>query len=139
MLGNCVSEDCLTLNIVRPRGVEEDSNLPVAVCIHGGGFYEGGNSDPRYNLSFIVQQSIRMQKPMIGVSINCRPAEWGFLFSQQILSAGVANLGLKDQRLALHWIQENIGAFGGDSRKVTIWGESAGAFSVAMHLVAYGG
>ena len=139
VLGNRVSEDCLSINVVRPHGTQNGSVLPVAVWIHGGGFYQGGNSDPRYNLSFIVQQSVEMQKPMIGVSINYRLAEWGFMFSQEILDEGVANLGLKDQRLALHWVQENIAAFGGDPRKVVIWGESAGAFSVAMHLVAYGG
>ena len=139
VLGNRVSEDCLSINVVRPHGMQDGSSLPVAVWIHGGGFYEGGNSDPRYNLSFIVQQSVEMQKPMIGVSINYRLAEWGFMFSQEILDAGVANLGLRDQRLALHWVQENIAAFGGDPSKVAIWGESAGAFSVAMHLVAYGG
>ncbi|KAI4148807.1 MAG: hypothetical protein LQ340_004925 [Diploschistes diacapsis] len=139
VLGNHVSEDCLSINVIRPSGVRDGSNVPVAVWIYGGGFTEGGNSDPRYNLSFIVEQSVNMGQPMIGVSLNYRLAEWGFLFSQEILSAGVANLGLRDQRLALHWIQENIGAFGGDKSKVTIWGESAGSISVAVQLVAYGG
>ena len=139
VLGNRVSEDCLSINVVRPSGIQSGSNVPVGVWIHGGGFYQGGNSDPRYNLSFIVRQSVEMNKPMIGVSINYRLAEWGFLYSKELAAAGATNLGLRDQRLALHWVQENIGAFGGDRSKVTIWGESAGAFSVAMHLVAYGG
>lgn len=76
---------------------------------------------------------------MIGVSLNYRLQGLGALFSEEILDAGVANLGLKDQRLALAWIQENIAAFGGDPAKVTIWGESAGASSVGWQLVAYGG
>ena len=125
--------------MIRPSGTQPDANLPIGVWIYGGGYFEGGSSDLRYNLSFIVQQSVKMGKPMLGVSLNYRVSEWGFLFSQEILDAGAANLGLRDQRLALHWIQENIAAFGGDPTKVTIWGESAGAFSVAMQLLAYGG
>ncbi|KAF3767925.1 hypothetical protein M406DRAFT_61678 [Cryphonectria parasitica EP155] len=139
VLGNPVSEDCLTLNVIRPAGVAADAELPVGVWIYGGGGYEGGSLDPRYNLSFIVQQSIQSEKPMIAVSLNYRLQGLGYLFSEEILSQGVANLGYKDQRLALHWIQENIAAFGGDPTKVTIWGESAGASSVGYQLVAYGG
>jgi carboxylesterase type B len=137
VLGNHISEDCLTLNVVRPSA--SNGSLPVAVWIHGGGFYEGGNADPRYNLSFIVQQSIDSASPFIGVSINYRLSGWGFLFGKEILADGSANIGIRDQRLALHWVQENIGAFGGDPSKVTIWGESAGGFSVGSQLVAYGG
>lgn len=59
--------------------------------------------------------------------------------SQDILDAGVANLGLKDQRIAMQWINENIEAFGGDPAKVTIWRESAGGGNVCYHATAYGG
>ena len=68
-----------------------------------------------------------------------RMSFWGFMASQDILDAGVANLGLKDQRIALQWINENIEAFGGDPAKVTIWGESAGGGNVGYHATAYGG
>lgn len=75
----------------------------------------------------------------MAVSIAYRLGPWGFLQSQQVSASGNTNLGLRDQRLALHWIQENIGAFGGDPSKVTIWGESAGAGSVGWHITAYNG
>ncbi|KAL4741627.1 Alpha/Beta hydrolase protein [Aspergillus similis] len=132
------SEDCLYLNIVRPAGYDQEK-LPVGFWIHGGGFSNGGGGDQRYNLSFIVEQSVKIGKPIIGVSISYRLSFWGFLHSNEVVGEGITNLGLRDQRLALHWVQENIAAFGGDPRKVTIFGESAGAASVGFHLTAYGG
>ncbi|KAH8890481.1 triacylglycerol lipase [Thozetella sp. PMI_491] len=137
VLGNHVSEDCLTLNVIRPHNAT--SKLPVGVWIHGGGFFMGGNADPRYNLSFIVQQSVSGKTPFIGVSINYRLQGFGFLFGKEALASGAANIGIHDQRLALRWIQENIAAFGGDPARVTIWGESAGGNSVGFHMIAYGG
>lgn len=145
------SEDCLYVSIVRPSSSSPSSysamnassndtaGLPVAVWIHGGGYSEGGSADRRYNLSFIVDNSVTQGQPIIGVSIQYRLSAWGLLYSNQVQGAGAANNALRDQRLALHWIQENIGAFGGDPSKVSIWGESAGASSVGFHLVAYGG
>jgi carboxylesterase type B len=90
-------------------------------------------------MSYIVQQAATMNKPILGVSINYRVGGWGFLSSREVLADGAANIGLFDQRRALAWIQENIGAFGGDPTQVTIWGESAGAFSVGYHLVGFEG
>lgn len=133
-----LSEDCLYLNVVRPSGYENVS-LPVAVWIHGGGFTTGGSRMPGYNLSFIVETSVQIGKPIIGVSIAYRLSGWGFLASQQVSGHGATNMALRDQRLALHWVQENIAAFGGDHTKVTIWGESAGAASVGFQLTAYNG
>ncbi|KFY85578.1 hypothetical protein V500_08296 [Pseudogymnoascus sp. VKM F-4518 (FW-2643)] len=138
-VGYDVSEDCLTLNVIRPTGVSKDAELPVAVWIHGGGNVMGGSGDRRYNLSFIVENSVAINQPIIGVSINYRLSGFGFMYNDAIALSGLANLGLLDQRLALHWIQENIAAFGGSPRKVTIWGESAGGVSVGAHILAYGG
>lgn len=137
ILGNVTSEDCLNLNVVRPRGV--GGPLPVGVWIFGGGLTEGGSADPRYNLSFIVQQSVEAGHPFIGVSINYRLQAWGFLYGNELAAEGSSNMGVRDQRMALSWVQDNIAAFGGDPEKVTIWGESAGATSVGCQLVAYGG
>lgn len=137
-IGYDVSEDCLALNVVRPSGYEGQS-LPVAVWIHGGGYVMGGATDRRYNLSFIVQNSVAIGKPIVAVSVAYRLSGWGFLDSKEVRAAGVTNIGMQDQRQALYWIQENIAAFGGDPKKVTIWGESAGAGSVGIHLIAYGG
>ena len=118
-LGYEASEDCLYLNVVRPAGYEKES-LPVGVWIHGGGLYMGGSADKRYNLSFIVENSVAIGKPIIGVSIGYRLSGWGFLASQEVVGAGQTNIGFRDQRLALHWLQENIAPFGGDKEKVTV-------------------
>ncbi|KAI1489012.1 lipase [Biscogniauxia mediterranea] len=133
-----LSEDCLTINVVRPAGTGNDS-LPVLVWIYGGGLYTGSTADPRYNLSGVVKVGQDISQPVIAVSMNYRLGMWGFFQSAQVLAEGSSNAGLLDQRLALHWIQENIAAFGGDPTKVVLWGESAGAQSIAYHLFSYNG
>lgn len=137
--GNVVDEDCLTINVVRPAGVKEGDNLPVTVWIHGGSYIMGGSSDPRYNLTYMVEQSVKAGTPIVAASINYRLNNWGFMYSSELAAVGAGNLGLRDQRQALRWVNENIGAFGGSKDKVTMWGESAGARSVGMQLVAYDG
>lgn len=107
-----LSEDCLYLNIVRPSRYAAQ-NLPVALWIHGGGLTEGSGIDQRYNLSFIVKKSVDIGKPIIAVSINYRLSMWGFITGDEVLQNGVANLGFRDQRLAMHWLKENIVSFGG--------------------------
>ncbi|KAK1145721.1 hypothetical protein N8T08_003959 [Aspergillus melleus] len=133
------SEDCLTLNVVRPSGLDESNKLPVLVWIHGGGLQEGGSADQRYNMSFLVQESVHMGTPIIGVSFNYRLSGFGFLPGRPVNESGIANLGLYDQRKALFWVQENIAAFGGDPSRVTISGESSGGISVGHHFLAFGG
>lgn len=70
----------------------------------GGGFSEGGTPDLRYNLSFIVENSVKIGRPIIGVSTAYRLGPFGFLSGDEVVGAGLTNLGLKDQRLAMHWI-----------------------------------
>ncbi|KAH6951729.1 hypothetical protein HG530_014898 [Fusarium avenaceum] len=138
-LGNPVNEDCLTINIVRPSGVKPGDELPVGLWVHGGSYTNGGSRDPRYNLSWIVDQSVKEGKPIIAASINYRVSQWGFLFSEEMQKEGAGNLAFKDQRMALKWLHDNVAAFGGSADKVTVWGESAGARSLGMQLVAYDG
>ena len=113
--------------------------LPVLVWIYGGGFTGGSSADPQYNLSGIVQTASASGTPIIGVSINYRLGVWGFLQTPQVLAEGSANAGLLDQRMAFRWIRENIDAFNGDPRRITIWGESAGAQSIGLHLHSFNG
>ncbi|RVD81313.1 uncharacterized protein DFL_009180 [Arthrobotrys flagrans] len=133
------SEDCLTLNIFRPAGISSNAKLPVAIWIHGGGFMGGGAPDPRYNMTWMVDQSAQIGSPIIGVTINYRLSGWGFLAGSEVEGTQNLNAGLKDQRLAMHWVKENIRAFGGDPAKVTIFGESAGGTSIGLQQIAFNG
>ncbi|XP_028134421.2 venom carboxylesterase-6 isoform X1 [Diabrotica virgifera virgifera] len=121
------TEDCLFLNVYTPKKPVHQKNLPVLVWIYGGGFITGSSnfdiSGPHY----------LMENEVIVVSINYRLGAFGFLATDDLSSPG--NYGLKDQRLALKWIQNNIEYFGGDPNKVTIMGTSAGAASVTYHFM----
>ncbi|BAE64869.1 unnamed protein product [Aspergillus oryzae RIB40] len=90
-------------------------------------------------MSYIVRQGALNDKPVLGVSINYRLAAFGLLDSEEVRASGNNNLALRDQRNAMRWVKQNIEAFGGDPDKVTIWGESAGAYSVGAHLIANDG
>ncbi|KAI1828296.1 alpha/beta-hydrolase [Xylaria intraflava] len=133
-----ISEDCLTLNVVRPAG-RPRKPLPVLVWVFGGGLSSGSTADPQYNLSGIVRVGQEVGEPFVAVSMNYRLGQWGFLQTPQVLAEGSSNAGLLDQRLAFRWIRENIAAFGGDPGRVVLWGESAGAQSIAYHLFSYDG
>jgi para-nitrobenzyl esterase len=113
---------CLNLNIWSPDTGQ--ARLPVMVWIHGGSFVNGSGAVPTYNGHRFARDGV------VCVSINYRLGPHGFLY----LGEGTANLGLLDQVAALEWVQENIAAFGGDPANVTIFGESAGAYSVATLL-----
>ncbi|GIZ47718.1 hypothetical protein CKM354_001080300 [Cercospora kikuchii] len=134
-----MSENCLSINIVRPHGIPEDQKLPVMLWIHGGSYQVGTTGRPDYNLTFIVEKSVQIGKPVIGASINYRKGGWGNQYSIEIQGSGNANLALRDMRKGLSWISENIAAFGGNKDSVTIWGESSGSFAVGQLLLSYGG
>jgi para-nitrobenzyl esterase len=125
------NEECLNLNIFTP---DLDKNLPVMVWIHGGGFQSGSASLPEYEGTKLASAG-----NVVVVSINYRLACLGFLRLCDI-SHGVipstGNEGLGDQITALKWIQNNIHHFGGDKNNVTLFGESAGAMSIACLLAS---
>ncbi|CAK7231335.1 hypothetical protein SBRCBS47491_007896 [Sporothrix bragantina] len=131
------SEDCLTMDVYRPAGTTAADKLPVLFWIFGGGFELGWTS--MYDGAGLVADSIALGKPMVFVAVNYRVGGFGFLPGAEILADGSANLGLLDQRLGLEWTADNIGYFGGDASKVTIWGESAGAISVLDQMILYDG
>ncbi|KAK0499028.1 extracellular triacylglycerol lipase precursor [Armillaria luteobubalina] len=122
---DAISEDCLTINIFRPKGASSENLLPVLLWTYGGGFFSGASSS--FNGSNIVAQSVTRGTPIIYVNHNYRLGPLGFPQGQEADDRGQLNLGVRDQLAALEWVQENIGSFGGDKTKVTIFGESAGA------------
>ncbi|KAJ6511528.1 extracellular triacylglycerol lipase precursor [Mycena vitilis] len=124
------SEDCLTLNVFRPAGLNPHSAVPVMAWIFGGSFFTGTTTT--FNGSALVSRSIARGTPIIYVSFNYRLGPLGFPQGPEATNQGLLNLGLRDQILALEWIQANIAAFGGDPAKVTVFGQSAGSVSVGL-------
>ncbi len=127
------SEDCLFLNVWRPAG-SSVTPLPVMVWIYGGGFTIGGTSPAAYDGSNFARDGV------ILVSLNYRLGRFGF-FAHPALSAEdptglLGNYGYMDQIAALQWVQQNIAAFGGDPKRVTVFGESAGGGSVHMLMTS---
>ncbi len=127
------SEDCLTLNVWVPTKASS-AKLPVMVWIYGGGYQAGGTSEQRQDGTVLAQQGV------VVVSMNYRLGIFGFFTHPELAkesgrnSAG--NYGLLDQLAALRWVHDNISEFGGDPGNVTIFGESAGSFSVSAHMAS---
>ncbi len=126
------SEDCLTLNVWAPA--EAARKLPVMVWIYGGGFVAGGTSEPRQDGTNLAKHGV------VVVSMNYRLGVFGFFTHPELAAESgkkaAGNYGLLDQVAALEWVQRNIAAFGGDPRNVTIFGESAGSFSVSALMAS---
>nr|AOS89450.1 acetylcholinesterase 1 [Apolygus lucorum] len=122
-----LSEDCLYLNVIVPK--PRPTNAAVMVWIFGGGFYSGSATLEVYDPKTLVSE-----ENVILVSMQYRVASLGFLFYDSPEVPG--NAGLFDQRMALQWVRNNIDKFGGDPNRVTLFGESAGAVSVSLHLLS---
>ncbi len=130
--GTNQSEECLYLNLWTPTGSDAKS-LPVMVFIHGGSFVSGAGSLPIYDGARLA-----VRGEVIVVTLNYRLGALGFLAGGSGADRLAGNYGFRDQQLALQWVRKNIGGFGGDPTRITIFGESAGAMSVGAHLVAPG-
>jgi para-nitrobenzyl esterase len=122
-----MSEDCLYLNVWTPAKSASE-RLPVLVYIFGGGFQNGDGSEPRYDGASMARKGI------VAVTLNYRLNVFGFFAHPDLTKESPhhasGNYGLLDQVAALRWVRENIEAFGGDPKMVTIAGESAGSLSV---------
>lgn len=120
------SEDCLFLNIWAPEDAKPESGLPVLFYIHGGGFTGGCGHEKHFD------GPVWPTKGVIGVTINYRLGPLGFACLPELAAeAGhTGNYALFDQLAALQWVHDNIAAFGGDPKKITVMGQSAGAMSV---------
>ncbi|KAL7737528.1 hypothetical protein ACLKA6_007655 [Drosophila palustris] len=122
-------EDCLYLNVYRPERRNPLQSLPVMIYIHGGGFFSGSAAPSITGPEYFMDTG-----EVIVVSMAYRLGALGFLSTQDTSIAG--NFGLKDQQLALRWVQRNIKAFGGDPYRVTIFGQSAGGLSTHLHVLS---
>jgi para-nitrobenzyl esterase len=126
-----VSEDCLYLNVWTPS---TPGPHPVMVWIHGGGFFAGFGGEERHNAGPLTQ------KGAVVVTINYRLGPLGFMAHPALAATSAThtsgNYGLLDQIAALQWVRRNIGRFGGDPTRVTIFGESAGSMSVGALIAS---
>ncbi|KAK3947471.1 Alpha/Beta hydrolase protein [Pseudoneurospora amorphoporcata] len=136
---HAISEDCLNLRISRPSGVKADAKLPVVVHIHGGGVVKGSAYDPHFDPDRLLALSVELGEPIIYVAINYRLTIFGFPRLPILKKQKSLNLGMRDQRVALEWVRDNIGHFGGDPERVTAFGLSAGGTFTSLQMVAYAG
>ncbi|MFN8347077.1 MAG: carboxylesterase family protein [Spirosomataceae bacterium] len=130
---NGVSEDCLYLNVWTPAK-RNTKDLPVLVYFYGGGNVAGDASEPRYDGESMAKKGV------VVVTCNYRLNIFGFLIHPELSAEAPykasGNYGMLDQSAALKWVQKNIAAFGGDPKKVTIAGESAGSIGVSCQMAS---
>jgi len=128
-----MSEDCLYLNVWTPARSPAE-RLPVMVWIYGGGYQGGSASEPRQDGTGLAGKGV------VVVSMNYRLGIFGFLSHPELTKESErhasGNYGLMDQTAALRWVHDNIARFGGDPGNVTVFGESAGSFSVSAQVAS---
>ncbi|OBR09222.1 Carboxylic ester hydrolase [Colletotrichum higginsianum IMI 349063] len=154
-----ITEDCLNLDVVVPEKIFKSTNnssaggerpyeptaltdcdaAPVLVWIYGGGYTVGDKNYCGNPATLIAKSQEDGSDGIVYVALNYRLGLFGFISGTEYEEqGGVSNIGLRDQRFALQWVQENIHLFGGDPDNVTVLGESAGAGSILHQLTAYG-
>jgi para-nitrobenzyl esterase len=130
---NGMSEDCLYLNVWTPAK-SNDEKLPVLVYFFGGGFMAGDGSEGRYDGEGMAKKGI------VAVTVNYRLSVFGFFAHPELTKESPhhasGNYALFDQHAALKWVEQNIAAFGGDPKRVTIAGESAGSIAVSAQMAS---
>jgi para-nitrobenzyl esterase len=130
---NGMSEDCLYLNVWTPAKSGKE-RLPVLVYFYGGGFVAGDGSEARYDGESMAGKGI------VALTVNYRLGVFGFMAHPELTKESPhhasGNYALLDQYAALQWVQQNIAAFGGDPKKVTIAGESAGSIAVSAQMAS---
>jgi len=128
-----MSEDCLYLNVWTPA-ISKNERLPVLVYFYGGGFAAGDGSEYRYDGESMARKGI------VSITVNYRLSIFGFMAHPELTKESPhhasGNYGLLDQSAALQWVNANIAAFGGDPKRVTIAGESAGSYSVSAQMAS---
>ena len=133
--GSGMSEDCLSVNVWTPAG-RSDARLPVMVWIYGGGFTYGSGSHPSYDGEALARRGV------VVVTLNYRVGLFGFMAHPDLTAESSrhasGNYALMDQTAALGWVQRNIGAFGGDPARVTVFGQSAGALAITSLMTSPG-
>ena len=128
-----MSEDCLYLTVWTPAKSARE-RLPVYIWFYGGGFAAGAGDEPRYDGESFAKQGI------VVVNVNYRLGVFGFFshpeLTNEASNKASGNYGLLDQVAGLKWVKKNIAAFGGDPRRITIGGESAGSLSVSALMAS---
>eukprot|EP00045_Choanoeca_perplexa_P006941 m.60821 g.60821 ORF g.60821 m.60821 type:complete len:299 (+) comp13862_c0_seq2:106-1002(+) len=127
--------DCLTVSVYVPPNTDLSRPKPVLIFLHGGGFIMGSSS---YDIVSPDPHDFVKDADVILVQVQYRLGPAGFLSHPEMMEEHgySGTLGLLDQQQAFRWVQANIEAFGGDKSRVTVMGESAGAFSICFHMVA---
>ncbi|CAE6334740.1 unnamed protein product [Rhizoctonia solani] len=129
------NEDCLTINVWAPSSsrLKQGQLLPVSIYIYGGSFDQGGTSIPAYEATDLVSN-----QDIVVVELNYRVTIFGNPNSPYLASkGGSVNVGLQDQRFAIEWLQKNVAAFGGDPKRMIVFGHSAGSISAGYFPFAY--